>query len=206
MNRDSIVETRPAFDYGAAVGEAKRLLGEIERLEERRLRLGQHLKATKKAIGHGKWLPFLRDVGVDDETARRYMQLAGWVEQKPQSEEFDIPTYAEAGIVPRAPRAQFELENRPNGRSELVNRDENVRAASEIIDAPEDDLSDVAAISDGIRRHTRSLFNLAQRLAGAQANKAGVLVSVTALNGLKVEVLSARAELNDFCRLMGWTK
>lgn len=106
--KDPIVETRPVFDYDQSVAEAKKLLGEIEKLEERRLRLGRHFIGAKKQIAHGKWLQYLSDVGIEDRTARNYMSLAGYVDTV-KSEKFsdipgdvNVPTYAEAGVIKAA--------------------------------------------------------------------------------------------------------
>ena len=73
-------------------------------LAESRLEKGRILVVARKmfplsgrnARGWGELLKRLR---VDDETARRYMALAGVVGLSPQSEEKPIPTYAEAGIT-----------------------------------------------------------------------------------------------------------
>jgi len=47
------------------------------------------------------WGDFLRDLGIEERTARRYMELVGYVESisdTSQSVSENIPTYAEAGI------------------------------------------------------------------------------------------------------------
>lgn len=174
----------------------QRTLGEI------RLAKGKLLVEARRGFpAHGPyargWGELLAKWKIEERTARNYMSLAGYVEAVPEKLSETLPTYVEAGIV----RAR-DPEPRPLDFSPPRKSDDAV----EVLDAVEDDLSDIASISNGIQRHARSLFNLAQRLAGAQANKTGVLVSPQALSGLKSEVLSARAQLNDFCRLMGWAK
>lgn len=198
--RNPAAEVSPAVDLARLSSEWDLLEGREQRtLAEIRLAKGKLLVEARKSFpttGRGAgWAEHLRKWKIDDETARRYMKLAGYVEKLPQSEAVSAPpTYAEAGIV--KVREPTPVDVRPVVIDETPN----------VLDMPTDDLSDIADISNGIQRHARSLFNLAQRLAGAQANKTGVLVSPQVLNGLKAEVLSARAQLNDFCRLMGWMK
>lgn len=176
----------------------QRTLGEIRLAKGRLLVEARHGFPLHGPYARG-WGELLAKWKIAEQTARDYMKFAGYVEVSTKfvatDEPRKLPTYAEAGIV----RAR-DLKPRPLDFSPPRHE------AVEVIDAVEDDLSDIASISNGIQRHARSLFNLAQRLAGAQANKTGVLVSPQALSGLKSEVLSARAQLNDFCRLMGWAK
>jgi hypothetical protein len=97
VTRDRIVHVQAAFDYAQAVDEAKRLLGDIERLEERRLRLGQlFIRVRKQWPAHGPkakgWSNYLNDVGVTQPTAWRYMELVGGVVDKVPFKLNETPT------------------------------------------------------------------------------------------------------------------
>lgn len=84
-------------------------------LGEARLKKGRLLVEARKAFpARGPkakgWGELLAKWGIDDETARRYMKLAGYVEDFPQSEGNHVPTYAEAGIVKPKPAGAIYTE------------------------------------------------------------------------------------------------
>ncbi len=76
-----------------------------EEADRARLELGRALVAKKAATKHGRWLPMLADLGIEERTARRYMDLAGYVDAKSDTaareSDLPVPTYAEAGIDKR---------------------------------------------------------------------------------------------------------
>lgn len=55
-----------------------RMIGTYERETARcAISVGQMLLEAKQAVKHGEWLPFLREAGIGEWTAQRYMALAG---------------------------------------------------------------------------------------------------------------------------------
>lgn len=116
-------------DLERLAAEAKALNGDIaagerlvqatsEKLDERRLKLGRILAEARKGFPRSGpnaagWGRFLADIGVGDQSALRYMSLAGFVESSAtECGESRVPTYAEAGITkPRAepPRPPMRL-------------------------------------------------------------------------------------------------
>lgn len=132
-----VVELRPAVDVrqaARAVRKAHVALQDAERAESqaaevhgqkadeaarRRLELGRELILARKAWpARGPnakgWGDFLRDAGIDDATARRYMALAGYAEEVSLTDDRvseTVPTYREAGIDRRERKAEAENDD-----------------------------------------------------------------------------------------------
>lgn len=70
-------------DVGVHVEQAKREAADACREVERRMThtleaahgAGGKLRAAKEAVGHGNWLPWLREEGISSRTAERYIRL-----------------------------------------------------------------------------------------------------------------------------------
>jgi hypothetical protein len=68
-NRLPILATEIRSAHEAAATATKTAL-------DRAREAGKKLIEAKELLGHGKWLPWLKDVGINPRTAQRYMQLA----------------------------------------------------------------------------------------------------------------------------------
>lgn len=97
--------------------------------EQRRARvdLGRALIDAKKTCKHGHWLPMLERHGIAETTARRCMELAGFVAAKsstsPNVE--DLPTLREAGIDKRprkSDKADGDTESSDDWQREVESR------------------------------------------------------------------------------------
>jgi hypothetical protein len=119
-----------------------------ENTNRRRVDLGAALIALKAQTKHGEWLKTLADLGIEPRTAQNYMRLAGYqddknetdgdvshllaghVEASPEKvseERTAVPTYAEAGIDKRPRVADRAPAQRPpfdfKKATEEINKD-----------------------------------------------------------------------------------
>lgn len=113
-----LAEQREEKTVGAAAKAQEVARKATEESARRRLELGRLLAEKRKAWpARGPkakgWGEFLEKIGIEERTARNYMQLAGYVEEISETEksvsETPIPTYAQAGIDLRA-----RAEERPS--------------------------------------------------------------------------------------------
>lgn len=82
-----------------------------EEAARRRVELGRALIEARRGCKHGEWLPLLERCGIQERTARRWMELAGWVESKSDTDG-DVsdlpaaPTLRDAGIDKRPRKSE----------------------------------------------------------------------------------------------------
>lgn len=98
----------------AIEGTEKKMTALREEQTKRRVTIGRLLIEAKQSIKHGGWLPYLEKLGIGEDSARRWMALAGFVETTKSSTDEDVrdlaPTLADAGIDKR-PRKRAAAQN-----------------------------------------------------------------------------------------------
>lgn len=75
---------------------AEVLAEDIGRTAQAHITFGLHLSQAKADVGHGGWLPLLREVGIDDRTARQFMSIAHNAAIANRSNCSDLPGSARA--------------------------------------------------------------------------------------------------------------
>lgn len=94
-----------------------------ETAARRRVEIGRRLVDVRRVTKRGGWQPYLDKCGIEERTARNWMALAGWVEEKTETgtpvSDISTPTLADAGIDKR-PRKRDEQPSPPHREPEPV--------------------------------------------------------------------------------------
>jgi len=138
--RDAAAIIAPASDLGQIERELQREIiamqdadraesAAVERVEKtadaarrQRIVVGQRLVEAKRAVKHGQWLPWLAKIGIGEDSARRWMALAGFMESRTSESVRDMPapTLAAAGIDKRPRKRDEECSPGSNDQAPIV--------------------------------------------------------------------------------------
>ncbi len=142
-------------DHERALESSERKLeGLREEGARRRVDIGRLLIEAKRGIKHGGWLPYLEALGIGEDSARRWMSLAGFVEQQSKS---STPESVR-DLNPATTLAAAGIDKRPRKRDEEPDSDYASSVPSSIPSTPSLDISrDLAKLTDKICSFAESL-------------------------------------------------
>lgn len=168
-----------------------------------------------KAKGWGELLAKLK---IDQQTAWKYMQLAGYVEEAGIAEEVslqkrEIPTYADAGIVKRAPTASlsedaFERVRHERDRREVAeltasgyyDRAESAIQAARPAVVSESWAEDMESLAEQMIRSARQMFSAAEQL-DALCRQRQAAISSAKFAAIPTHLLAAQASIASTLRI-----
>lgn len=158
-----------------------------EAADRKRLDLGRALIAKKAAAKHGTWGPTLKDLGISEATAWRYMKFAGYEEERAaksftnEDVKETAATYRDAGI-----------DNRPR-------KSEQAQAPALAVIEPESQspmpwADDLGRLVEGMQRDIKAAFAKAQQIEAlceqhrASVTSPALLTTRSMLAGVKAAV------------------
>ncbi len=197
-------EIQPAVDLAQLRHQWDLACGKEDRAErtlaETRLEKGRLLVQARKAFpARGPkargWGELLAKWKLDQQTAWKYMQLAGYVDEQDDEPgqvsrlEREIPTYAEAGITkPR--RAPVEAE------------DDEPTPLAIVPPSPVAWMQRIEQLAEDLQRHTKAMFSTAQELDALCSQHESSIASPSLMTARSM-LAGVKASVADALQLMG---
>jgi hypothetical protein len=189
--------------WDAACGReerAEKSLAEI-RLDKGRILVEAREAFPSRGPKAKGWGELLRQWRIEERTALRYMELAGYVE-KVSDKVSEIPTYAEIGITKTKPPSatHFDVKEEP-GAPFVALVETSTRAISETQTKSDDWGVRLVSLVEDMQRHVNAAFSRAQEidaLCAAQRASVGSPALITTRNML----LAVRATVADVLQKM----